>query len=546
MTNYKLLISTTAILMLFVVLSFNVAAAPPSTLAVQGRLTDDTGTAITASTSVNFTLYTAYTGGQPIYEQVLDVNPDSNGFYTSILTGLSEEYFTNQLYLGVTVDTDDQMTPRLNLTTSPYAFVAHNVSCTNCINADQISDIYVLTAGDTMSGALTVSSVANPGIQIGDGSTGYLQIGDSLISDATGDLQLNSGTGEIYIDDELGIGTASPKAKLNVIGNINATGNITSGTGTVFIDGTNSKVGIGTSSPSQNLEVEGTSNTYIALDSSDTADSGVLLQENGNNRWYLKNEGATDYFAILNSSATEVLRIMPSGKIGFGANPGYPLEIFEEDSTVGNTDVLALVHAVSGGGASDGISTGLVFETEISNGIYVNMAAIRGIGVSADVSPGFEDGNLAFYTTLDGSSVERVRIDENGNVGINTDSPAEKLDVAGGIRSTQTNNPSSGTGLEIGYNTGSDFGRILAYNRTGSAYKNIGIGINSGRQLYLKNDGNVGIGTNSPESELHVIGEVNVSGVSGDGTGKVICIKSDGNFGTCSDQPGGSGTCTCS
>lgn len=44
---------------------------------------------------------------------------------------------------------------------------------------------------------------------------------------------------------------------------------------------------------------------------------------------------------------------------------------------------------------------------------------------------------------------------------------------------------------------------------------------------------------------LTVGGEAKVSGISGDGTGKVACVKSDGNLGTCSNQPNSSGVCTC-
>jgi len=44
---------------------------------------------------------------------------------------------------------------------------------------------------------------------------------------------------------------------------------------------------------------------------------------------------------------------------------------------------------------------------------------------------------------------------------------------------------------------------------------------------------------------LHVVGEVNITGISGDGNGKAVCIKSDRTLGTCSDAVGGSGTCTC-
>lgn len=44
---------------------------------------------------------------------------------------------------------------------------------------------------------------------------------------------------------------------------------------------------------------------------------------------------------------------------------------------------------------------------------------------------------------------------------------------------------------------------------------------------------------------LNLSGELYVGGVSADGTGKVVCIKSDGNLGTCSTQPNASGVCTC-
>ena len=37
--------------------------------------------------------------------------------------------------------------------------------------------------------------------------------------------------------------------------------------------------------------------------------------------------------------------------------------------------------------------------------------------------------------------------------------------------------------------------------------------------------------------------EIGLTGVTG--TGKAVCVKSDGNFGVCSDAVGGGGTCTC-
>ena len=39
--------------------------------------------------------------------------------------------------------------------------------------------------------------------------------------------------------------------------------------------------------------------------------------------------------------------------------------------------------------------------------------------------------------------------------------------------------------------------------------------------------------------------EVTISKISGDGTGKAVCIKADGSLGTCTDAVVGGGTCTC-
>jgi hypothetical protein len=65
--------------------------------------------------------------------------------------------------------------------------------------------------------------------------------------------------------------------------------------------------------------------------------------------------------------------------------------------------------------------------------------------------------------------------------------------------------------------------------------------VSSGGTDVLQYDANDGAG-----SRWEVLDEATFSGISGDGSGKAVCIKADGNLGTCTDAVGGGGTCTCS
>ena len=64
-------------------------------------------------------------------------------------------------------------------------------------------------------------------------------------------------------------------------------------------------------------------------------------------------------------------------------------------------------------------------------------------------------------------------------------------------------------------------------------------------KIYTSNLGNskVGIMMDNPTRELDVSGDVRISSVSGNN--KVVCVKSNGNLGTCSSAVSGTGTCTC-
>lgn len=86
---------------------------------------------------------------------------------------------------------------------------------------------------------------------------------------------------------------------------------------------------------------------------------------------------------------------------------------------------------------------------------------------------------------------------------------------------------------------------------TVSGANSFGIGLNSTpatistANVFVVMGGKVGIGTTAPLAQLHVVGEANITGISGDGSAKIVCILAGGNLGTCTSSSNTSGQCTC-
>lgn len=293
-------------------------------------------------------------------------------------------------------------------------------------------------------------------------------------------------------------------------------------------------VGIGTAVPGQKLVVQAADTAsstgigatiYLQSDTSAAANRGgsVLFGDTGTTRAMIKGAyegaGSSGYLALSTRTSagvmTEALRINSSGNVVIGTTaPNEKLVVsggailINSASTVDND-----ARGITANSDDDFLYDGQYLphysfgfhEFNEGPGLYTN-AYVSGWG------------GIDFFT----AGAERMRIRQNGNVGIGTVDPTQVLDVTGG----------TGTAVAIFENTGPNYGeggRLLLQNRNNNANSRVTYasiksfttngtpGLESGDLVFntardgtlsekarIDRYGNVGFGTVGPVARLHV------------------------------------------
>jgi len=387
-------------------------------------------------------------------------------------------------------------------------------------------------------------------------------------NDGTGGLVIHSYLPTLELDDISGSGT-------NFILQHDATN-------TLFKHGTtermriaaNGNVGIGTTSPAYNLDIEANTaqarihstagNSVLRLDSVDDGESKIFFADNSASAIGTIEYHHDSNYMSFDTVATERMRIDSSGRVGIGTtSPDSILEV------VGADPILTIRDASTSGASSH--ATLRLAETGVSDSLNLHY----------DIS--LDEGHLTFnYDNTGSNATERMRITSSGNVGIGTSSPAQALHVVGKIR-LESNFPTiefADTDNNPDFTVTGGNGRVAFYDETNSAYRlvvnssgNVGIGTDSPQKklhvkdgdiriestyprLYLTDtdhnsdysiinsngsfliyddtnasnrmviantSGNVGIGTASPSSKLHVAGGATFDG----GTSTIVDVMCD-------------------
>jgi len=217
----------------------------------------------------------------------------------------------------------------------------------------------------------------------------------------------------------------------------------------------------------------------------------------------------TEFFGIYaDGGGANNRSVFPNGNVGIGTtSPSGKLDV---DVGAGgfayfrSTSYSNIV--INGTSASAAVGGSQVFFQTTSNRNWI-------VGQRTDTV--YSSAN-SFFIRDESASATRLTIDANGNVGIGTTNPVNKLDVIGGnntrINLGNINDVNRGGKLEI--ISGSDTVKRF-YVGTNSSVYNLSFGIDSIEKAIIDLNGNFGIGTASPTTLLSVGGAGSASAASG-------------------------------
>ena len=313
-----------------------------------------------------------------------------------------------------------------------------------------------------------------------DSSTGVIQLTDGEIRDA-----LSAGTGVTYSSGQFSIGQAVGTGDTVTFGNITTTGYLR-GPSNFTIDPAAYGDDTGTLIIAGNLQVDGTTTT-INSTTLTVDDLNITLASGAANAAAANGAGLTVDGAsatLTYDSTNDSWDFNKSIHISGSSALSTEFKIGNLTWNQNTSSTSGLLHQYRG---SDGYSELQINNTSSSGAITLNIR-----NDSASVATIANDGGAYFA----------------GNVGIGTSGPSSKLHVRGTASDTMTTanafaafDGTGGDGIIIGARSSSPF---AAYIQSGFTPN---IGTSHHYPLLLNpHGGNVGIGTSSPDSKLHVHG----------------------------------------
>jgi len=380
-------------------------------------------------------------------------------------------------------------TPNQTLTVNGNAYISGNLTSSSNLYISQNAYIYEdLFVSNNISASNGVFSLD-------------LIVQNALITNQLVIQNAVEVTGNAYILGSLGVGTTAPAEKLQVVGNI-AFGDSTgyevlfanasygswrtqSGTNAISVNQSNGYVGVGTTNPTNpvhilgNVLIQGNLSVFgteTIIDTNVQVTDRLEITNDGTGPALVVNQNGSQPVADFRDETVSVLFIADGGNVGVGTtSPASKLDIWNGALTL------------HGDATTESLS---IFVTTSNFALFQSP--------SPESINWIEYNNPTRSLTLGGlvsQSADRLWIVSNGNVGMGTSSPSNKLTVLG-----PTATDAATSAIKFGDSSGSGYlaagsGSIVIFNDGGTNALAIS-----------QANANVGIGTNSPAYDLDVNG----------------------------------------
>jgi hypothetical protein len=402
------------------------------------------------------------------------------------------------------------------------------------------------------------------------GNTSLVSSSQMKITAGTNTIFENSGSEKMRITNtgSVGIGTTSPSEKLEVSGNvkvdkgsapgrtaylsddglyigrlsaygggypnniiadpsnsnnldINARARISLklNTNTVLIANDSGNVGIGTTNPGYALHVD----PVVKIGDRQGTDGSLILQsQQGPNITFTSSGNNLNISGSTGSSNGNMIRLLDEIKIfDFANNIGGTIRISRGNRGLMDTNIGGYVVQQQNTTGSNGRST---FLSTDSSGTILRSTSYGSIGTSGDIQFQFGGGD----NSSEPAPSTKMIIKNDGNVGIGTTSPSEKLHIEASdprikIVDTDGTNWESevftqGGALKFQARNGTNFGNISFQGDNGTTQS---------EYARFNSVGNFGIGTTSPQEKL----DISSGSIRIDDYQKISWSSSDSNIG---------------